>query len=541
MYDAASRVYRLTLSTAGALLAATALALAYAALQRRRDHRCIRPDEELEEITESGVPHDTSDDAAELEDLADVVETRSPWGTASVMKARRLEGAAGVVQYDSREEGCDNLQPGRQSLFVKTFGCAHNSSDSEFMMGLLQDYGYTFSEKLEDADACLINSCTVKGPSQDSAVNITKRAQAAGKPVVLAGCVPTADAGLVKTLDGVSMLSVTQLDRVVEVVEEALKGHVVQLLGTKRVLPSLDLPKVRRNRLVEIIPINAGCLGNCSYCKTKHARGKLSSYSEHAIVGRALQAAGEGVSEVWLTSEDTGAYGIDLGTDIARLLRSVADALPEGVMMKLGMTNPPYMLSHMAEVGEVLQRPNVFSTVHIPVQSGSDAVLKSMVREYSVADFRRLVDGLRSVVPDLHVATDIICGFPAESEKDHEETLALLRHYSFPVLNISQFYPRPGTPAARMKKLQGNVVKRRSGEVTRLFESYETFSTLTNLEKRVWFVETDLKRQQTVGHTKEYAKVVVPRDDALLGRNAMVRIGATTKWHVEAQIIGDVR
>merc|ERR1712136_210647 len=102
----------------------------------------------------------------------------------------------------------------------------------------------------------------------------------------------------------------------------ALKGHVVQLLGTKRVLPSLDLPKVRRNRLVEIIPINAGCLGNCSYCKTKHARGKLSSYSEQAIVGRALQAAGEGVSEVWLTSEDTGAYGIDLGTDIARLLCS---------------------------------------------------------------------------------------------------------------------------------------------------------------------------------------------------------------------------
>merc|ERR1719440_1811166 len=316
--------------------------------------------------------------------------------------------------------------PGRQRIFVKTYGCAHNSSDSEFMMGLLRDYGYSFTDEFEAADACIINSCTVKNPSQDTAVNLVNRAKEAGKSVVLAGCVPSADAALVESLEGVSMLSVNQLDRIVEVVEEASKGHVVRLLAKNRPLPSLELPKVRKNSCIEIIPISGGCLGNCSYCKTKHARGKLSSYSEEAIVSRALQAAAEGVSEVWLASEDTGAFGIDIGTNIAALLRRIADALPPNVMLKLGMTNPPYMLAHIDGVAEVLRRPNVFEFLHVPVQSGSDQVLRAMVREYSAAEFKRLVDGLKASVPDLLVATDLICGFPAEAEEDHKASLTLV-------------------------------------------------------------------------------------------------------------------
>merc|ERR1712232_935856 len=129
------------------------------------------------------------------------------------------------------------------------------------------------------------------------------------------------------------------------------------------------------------------------------------------------------------TSEDTGAYGLDIGTNIASLLRRVADALPPNAMLKLGMTNPPYMLAHIEAVAEVLNRPNVFAFIHIPVQSGADAVLRSMVREYTSEDFRRLVDGLRARVPDLLVATDIICGFPTESEDDHQETLAMVKEY----------------------------------------------------------------------------------------------------------------
>lgn len=458
------------------------------------------------------------DRAPELEDIVaegSSADHRQPWGVGEVRRAQRRPVASAAQDYSVAEKGAK--LPGQQNIYVKTYGCAHNSSDSEFMMGLLQDYGYTLTDSLEGADACVINSCTVKGPSQDSAVNLVKSAKQQGKAVVLSGCVPTGDASLAGSLEGVSMLSVTQLDRVVEVVEEALAGHTVSLLGHRRALPSLDLPKVRKNKYVEIIPISGGCLGNCSYCKTKHARGKLSSYSEEAIIARALQAAGEGISEVWLTSEDTGAYGLDIATNIANLLEHVADALPPKVMLKLGMTNPPYMLAHIDRVAKVMKRPNVFEFLHIPVQSGSDSVLRAMVREYTSGDFRHLVDGLRAQVPELLVATDIICGFPSEGEEDHQASLDLVRDYKFPILNISQFYPRPGTAAAKLKRLPGNVVKGRSTEMTKLFESYSTWGHLVGRWQRVWFCDTDEKHNQTVGHTKGYAKVVVPRDDSLLG------------------------
>lgn len=511
-----------------------------------------------------GAPESEGDAALEVEDLSfggDVRDANAgPWGGSSVLRRERrrqaaapdagapeevAEGDAGsacACGGESAAECCgQGWLPGRQRLFVKTYGCAHNSSDSEFMMGLLRDYGYSLVDSLEDADACIVNSCTVKNPSQETAVTLTKKARDQGKPVIMSGCVPSADASLASSMSDVSMLGVTQLDRVVEVVEEALRGNVVQLLGHRKVMPSLELPKVRRNNFVEIIPISGGCLGNCSYCKTKHARGKLSSYPLDAIVARALQAASEGVSEVVLTSEDTGAYGLDIGTHIAHLLETVADALPPGVMLKLGMTNPPYMLAHVGAVAAVLQRPNVFEFIHIPVQSGSDQVLRAMVREYTSSEFRRLVDTLREKVPNILVATDVICGFPGESENDHHETMRMVEEYRFPVLNISQFYPRPGTAAARMRKLPSHTVKQRSTEMTGLFGSYATFDWLQGREERVWFSDTDLRHGQTVGHTKGYAKVVVERDDALLGKSALVSLGHATKWHVEGRVLGDVQ
>eukprot|EP00441_Pelagodinium_beii_P037027 CAMPEP_0197637838 /NCGR_PEP_ID=MMETSP1338-20131121/12936_1 /TAXON_ID=43686 ORGANISM="Pelagodinium beii, Strain RCC1491" /NCGR_SAMPLE_ID=MMETSP1338 /ASSEMBLY_ACC=CAM_ASM_000754 /LENGTH=520 /DNA_ID=CAMNT_0043210315 /DNA_START=34 /DNA_END=1592 /DNA_ORIENTATION=- len=458
--------------------------------------------------SESNSAERDEDRGPELEDLGDEPSAaRQPWR----LGVRRNQKQVAVEKLSQKGV------PGTKSVFVKTYGCAHNNSDSEFMMGLLRDYGYTLADKLEDADAIVVNSCTVKGPSEDGAVKFVNNAKGAGKAVVMAGCVPTGDATLAKSMDGVSMLGVTQLDRVVEVVEETLEGHTVSLLGHRKTMPTLDLPKVRKNKYVEIIPISGGCLGNCSYCKTKHARGTLSSYTEEAIVARALQAVSEGVSEIWLTSEDTGAYGLDIGTNIASLLPKVADALPLTVMLKLGMTNPPYMLAHIDAVAEVLKRPNVFEFLHVPVQSGSDAVLRAMVREYTSEDFRRLVNGLREKVPGMAVATDVICGFPAEGEDDHQATLDLVKEFKFPILNIAQFYPRPGTAAARLKRLAGNVVKSRSTEMTRLFESYATWHHLVAREERVWFSDTDERYNQTVGHTKGYAKVVVPRDDLLLG------------------------
>jgi threonylcarbamoyladenosine tRNA methylthiotransferase CDKAL1 len=173
--------------------------------------------------------------------------------------------------------------PGTQTIYMKTQGCSHNVSDSEYMAGLLASYGYTLTEEWsDDVDLYLFNSCTVKGPSQDSFLNMVSKARESGKPVVVAGCVPQGQPDR-SELSDLSVIGVQQIHRVVEVlhtklftllviyliapeylqvVEEALKGSTVRLLG-QRVRPKLDLPKIRRNPLVEIVPISTGCLNNC--------------------------------------------------------------------------------------------------------------------------------------------------------------------------------------------------------------------------------------------------------------------------------------
>ena len=123
------------------------------------------------------------------------------------------------------------------------------------------------------------------------------------------------------------------------------------------------------------------------------------------------------------------------------------------------MTNPPYMLEHLDAIAALLRHPRCYAFLHVPVQSGSDRVLTAMRREYTCADFCRVADGLLAAVPGLTLATDIICGFPGETESDHAATLRLVERYRFPILNISQFYPRQGTPAARLPRVPTHIVK----------------------------------------------------------------------------------
>ena len=277
------------------------------------------------------------------------------------------------------------------SVWVKTFGCSHNVSDGEYMSGLLHQYGYHLVDDANSASCWVVNTCTVKSPSQSAMSNLIESGKSMGKKLVISGCVPQGDKNL-KDLDGLSLLGISQIDRVVEVVEETIKGNTVQLLA-KKDLPRLDLPKIRKNKHVEIIPLSTGCLGSCTYCKTKHARGHLGSYDTDLLIERVKRAAMDpDIREIWLSSEDTGAYGRDLGTNIAHLLQRMVEVLPSDgrTMLRLGMTNPPYMLEHLVAVAEAMNHPCVFSYLHVPVQSGSDKVLEQMNREYTRGEFEKV-------------------------------------------------------------------------------------------------------------------------------------------------------
>ncbi|KAL4424994.1 hypothetical protein ABPG77_002879 [Micractinium sp. CCAP 211/92] len=464
--------------------------------------------------------------------------------------SNETEGGGGADSGTSSHSGAcaatDSFLPGTQRIWVKTFGCSHNSSDSEYMMGQLQEFGFKLvgDEQRDAADLWLINTCTVKSPSQSAMDTLLRKGQQAGKALLVAGCVPQGDRRAAE-LRGLSLLGVTQIDRVVEAVEETLKGHTVQLLA-KKALPRLDLPKVRRNRHIEIIPLSTGCLGACTYCKTKHARGQLGSYDPAALVARAAAAAADPqVREIWLSSEDTGAYGRDIGTSLPQLLRALVDVLPPDgrCMLRLGMTNPPFILEHLAQVAEVLQDPRVFSYLHVPVQSGSDAVLGRMKREYSRAEFERVCDTLLAAVPDMELATDVICGFPGETEEDHAATLSLLAKYRFPHCHISQFYPRPGTPAARMKQLPSEVKKARSREVTAAVDGWaDAYSHLVGRTERCCVVDRAADGVHLVAHNKTYAQLLVPAEapdgsGSLMGCVVEARVTSAGRWSAKAEVL----
>ncbi|KAM3360837.1 threonylcarbamoyladenosine tRNA methylthiotransferase isoform X1 [Capsicum galapagoense] len=427
--------------------------------------------------------------------------------------------------------------PGTQTIYIKTFGCSHNQSDSEYMAGQLSAFGYALSDNPDEADLWMINTCTVKSPSQSAMDTIISKGRSAKKPLVVAGCVPQGSRNL-KELEGVSIVGVQQIDRVVEVVEETLKGHEVRLL-TRKTLPALDLPKVRKNKFIEILPINVGCLGACTYCKTKHARGHLGSYAVDSLVGRVKNVIADGVGEIWLSSEDTGAYGRDIGVNLPILLNAIVAELPldGSAMLRIGMTNPPYILEHLKEIADVLCHPCVYSFLHVPVQSGSDSILSAMNREYTVGEFRKVVDTLMELVPGMQIATDVICGFPGETDEDFALTVDLIKDYKLAQVHISQFYPRPGTLAARMKKVPSNVVKQRSRELTAVFESFTPYTGMEGKIERIWITDIASDGVHLVGHTKGYIQVLVIGPESMLGTSVMVKIASVGRWSVFGEVI----
>ncbi|XP_055119694.1 threonylcarbamoyladenosine tRNA methylthiotransferase isoform X3 [Symphalangus syndactylus] len=466
-----------------------------------------------------------------LDDIEDIVsqEDSKPQDRHFVRKdvvpKVRRRNTQKYLQEEENSPPSDSTIPGIQKIWIRTWGCSHNNSDGEYMAGQLAAYGYKITENASDADLWLLNSCTVKNPAEDHFRNSIKKAQEENKKIVLAGCVPQAQPRQ-DYLKGLSIIGVQQIDRVVEVVEETIKGHSVRLLGQKKDNgrrlggARLDLPKIRKNPLIEIISINTGCLNACTYCKTKHARGNLASYPIDELVDRAKQSFQEGVCEIWLTSEDTGAYGRDIGTNLPTLLWKLVEVIPEGAMLRLGMTNPPYILEHLEEMAKILNHPRVYAFLHIPVQSASDSVLMEMKREYCVADFKRVVDFLKEKVPGITIATDIICGFPGETDQDFQETVKLVEEYKFPSLFINQFYPRPGTPAAKMEQVPAQVI----GERQQVLVTEESFDS-----------------KFYVAHNQFYEQVLVPKNPAFMGKMVEVDIYESGKHFMKGQPVSDAK
>jgi MiaB-like tRNA modifying enzyme len=352
------------------------------------------------------------------------------------------------------------------NISITTFGCALNQADSAAMRGLLERDGHKIVNSKEAA-LCVVNTCTVKGPTEKKIRKEVARLKSEGKKIVLAGCLSQTPHGQSLFSDE-SIVGTNDLARISEAVDSSSSGQKEVFISEKSDSHRLELPGAYVRGVIGVVPINSGCMSACSFCATKKARGNTMSYSEKDILDHIERMVANGVREIWLTSPDTATYGLDRGENLARLLNKVV-ALRGGFKVRVGMGNPDHIKKFLPELIEAFNHERVFKFLHLPVQSGSDNVLKQMLRRHSAQDFKDIVERFRKEIPGITIATDIIVGYPIESEDDFEETLRLIEEMRPEVLNMSRFWPRPDTMAANISPLPFDVVKARSVHLRELF------------------------------------------------------------------------
>jgi threonylcarbamoyladenosine tRNA methylthiotransferase CDKAL1 len=420
-----------------------------------------------------------------------------------------------------------------KNVFLHTYGCSLNQTDSETMAGLLSKDGYRLVEHPKEADAVVINSCTVKHSAESKLFSYIQKIKRLKKPIVVAGCVPQAQKSLLDNqLKNISVVGVHNLNDICHVIGETILGNTVHMLSHEK-NERLNLPKIRRNPVIEIVPINAGCLSNCTFCKTKQARGGLVSYDKRAILRQVRNAAKEGVKEVWLTSQDTGAYGKDMGESITSLLHAITKV--EGdFKVRLGMCSPNFAFEYLDEFIKLFHKDKLFKFLHIPVQAGNDKVLKQMGRRYNLRQYKTIIREVKDVIPDLTIATDIICGFPTETEEQFRGTLRLIKTTAPDIVNFSRFWPRPGTKAALFQELPPEITKERIRKVQEVHNQTALGNNRKWLDWEGEIVITEKGKDNTlVGKNYAYKQVVL-RGKKKLGQKAKVKVQSFTAHDLRA-------
>jgi MiaB-like tRNA modifying enzyme len=419
-------------------------------------------------------------------------------------------------------------------VYAESYGCPANTFDLAVMLAQLEASGYRRTDHPERADVLLVNTCGVKRATEDRMLWRLASLQRLRKPLVVAGCLPRIDLSALEKVGAMTYLDPRSVEHVVEAVECTLAGETGRRFFSERPRDKLALPRKRLNPCIDVIQIAEGCRGACTFCCTRFARGALFSYPASSIVAAVARGVATGVKEFWLTAQDTGTYGLDRGATLAQLVTSLCRV--EGdFQLRVGMMNPRALMGFVDRLIDAYQDRKIFKFLHLPLQSGDDAVLHRMNRPYRVDDFTAIVDRFRRGVPGLTVWTDVICGFPGEDDAAFRGTIAAVTATQPDVVNISQFFPRPGTPARTLRQLSNRVVKARSRAMTTLCRE------IAARRNRRWIgwrgeilVDERGKGASWVGRNFAYKPVVVHDATAALGQRRDVVVDTATATHLTA-------
>ena len=423
--------------------------------------------------------------------------------------------------------------------YLETYGCSLNTADSDIIVGRLEAIEGQRVKDISDAELILLNTCGVKEPTEDKIIHRLEELSQVSVPIVVTGCLPKISFKRVeKAIPGfAAILGPQSVETLASIVPRILEGERGILHTESDGAYKLKWFAGPPDSVICTIPICEGCLGSCAYCAVKFARGKVRSYSIDDIRQKVERCVHLGYREIRLTSQDAAVYGTDTGETLADLMQSIREI--EGPhRFRLGMFNPNIVMSSIKELIESMDNEHFFKFFHIPLQSGSDRLLKTMKRRYIVSEWESVVQRVRKRFKDATIATDIIVGFPGETESDFEHTLELIQRVKPSVINISKYGDRPNTLASRSKeKVETSLKKQRSRTLTKLVDEIlvESNEAWVGWSGPVMITEKGSKGGM-LGRNESY-KTVIVHETLSPGTIVDVEITSSERTH----LIGEVK
>jgi len=348
---------------------------------------------------------------------------------------------------------------------LATLGCKVNQCETDAIAGLFAARGYNIVDFSASADIYVINTCSVTSASERKSRQLIRRARRANPSAVIAitGCFAQLAPEAVRQIPGVSVVVGTQgRDRIVDIVEQAIASHrstsAVADIAAAREFE--DIPYAcPPSRTRGFLKIQEGCRNYCTYCIIPYTRGPLRSRSLNSVTQEAAKLVAGGTKEIVLTGIHLGAYGVDFGdgTTLADAVRAVLK-IPGMFRLRLSSIEATEVDAEL--IALIKEDRRVCRHLHLPLQSGDDATLKLMNRNYTVVQFQEKIETIRREIPEVAVTTDIIAGFPGESEEAFRRTIDFVQAAKFARLHVFPYSVRPGTPAANFPDQVPDEVKR---------------------------------------------------------------------------------
>jgi tRNA-2-methylthio-N6-dimethylallyladenosine synthase len=421
-----------------------------------------------------------------------------------------------------------------RTVYIETYGCQMNVSDSELMLGKLTADGYTAVDQPEGADVILVNTCAIRDHAEQRVIGRVGELKRAMKPDTVLGVT-----GCMAQRLGPRLLKSKHVSLVIgpdgyralpELVDRARGGERVTSTSFDLEEHYEDVAPKRYDNVKAWIPVQRGCDYRCTYCIVPYTRGSERSRKLAEVVRETREVVAQGMSEVVLLGQTVNSYN-DGERDFADLLRAVG-AVPG--IRRVRFTSPhPNDFSDRV-IDALASVPAVCEHVHLPMQSGSTAVLKRMLRRYSREEYVRCLERLRAAIPGLSVTTDVIVGFPGETEGDFAETLSAVREAQFMDAFMFKFSMREGTPAERMPKEWLIADEVASERMDRLVETVRATAREQNLtmlgRKAEVLIEKEARRGGDLlqARTRDFRTVLIPGDASMIGSYVTVELTGTT-------------